>query len=126
MSSVDELHIITTKLAEYFTNISLNLDSTANSLPSFEDYIDFIIYDSILTDAQQGSDRAASFSTGALVDTVHLAAGLEREFEIRTKSKGDYFLEGEEDTDNAAIYIAELYGKYLNYYRGTSPEQAKE
>lgn len=125
MSSVDQLEVITDKLIEYFDKVSLNLDSIANALPSFEDYIAFIVYDQILTDAVQGSDRAAAFSTGALVDTVHLATAIEREFDMRGKTKAEYFEDGIEDASNTADYARFLFGKYLNYYRGTSPEQAR-
>lgn len=125
-SSTDELTTITDQLSDYFSKLSLNYANPANPLPSFEDYAEFIVYDSILTDALSGVDRAASYSNGALIDTAHLASAIIREFNMRTKGKVAYFADAEDDAAKVTDYMNVVYGKYLNYYRGTSPEQGKE
>jgi hypothetical protein len=42
---------------------------------------------------------------------------------MRGSTKANYFSDSIDDTDNLISYLDGLYGKYLNYYRGTSPEQ---
>lgn len=126
MSAATELKAIKNQLADYFNKLSLNLDSPVSGLPSFEDYIAAIVYDATYTDALQGENRASSYSTAALVDAVHLFAAINREFSMRRQIKSDYFTASVDDTDKIVAYIETLYGKYLNYYRGTSPEQIRE
>lgn len=126
MSSATQLRAITLKLRDYFNKVSLNLTSTGNALPSFEDYVADLIYDNIQTDAVQGSLRAASFSNGALADTVHLTAAIIREFGMRAKTRAMYYDDAESESGTMADYFDLLYGQYLNYYRGTSPEQGAD
>lgn len=126
MPAATELKAIRDSLSDYFTKLSDNLTSTANPLPSFEDYIASLVFDATLTDATQGAIRAASYSTGALVDAVHLFTAIQREFAMREQTKSDYFIAAIDDTDKVVGYFDDLYGKYLNYYRGTSPEQTRE
>lgn len=126
MASADQLRVITSTLHNYFNELSLNLLSTGNLLPSFEDFVAALAYDVIQTDAVQGSLRSASYSTGALSDSVHLVAAVIREFGMRSKLKAQYFEDAEFDADTIVGYIDALFGQYLNYYRGTSPEQGTD
>lgn len=126
MSSIDELRTLKDKLQDYFDKLSLNLSNTSNPLPSFEDYIAFLTYDALLTDAISGSDRAASYSNGALTDTAHMVAAISREFAMRTKSKASYFTDGEDDSSRVSTFMDTMFGRYYNYIRGTSPEQSRE
>jgi hypothetical protein len=123
MSSFTELKTITQTLRDYFDEVTKNLVSVGNALPSFEDFEAPLAYDMILTEAQQSSDRAASYSVGALVDSVYFTAAVLREFGMRTKTKAQYYQDADIDSGLTVDYIDGLYGRYLNYYRGTSPEQ---
>lgn len=126
MSSFDELDTLEEKLVDYFDKVAANLASPAVALPSFEDYITDLSYDVLLTEAQAGAVRAANFSTGALVDTVHLIAAIQREFNMRSKGRIQYYADGEDDTSRTVNFIETLHAKYRNYLRGAAPEQAKE
>jgi hypothetical protein len=123
MTAVEELKQIRDQLTDYFTKLGLNFDNAASPLPSFEDYVAQLVYDQILTKATEGADRVASYSTGSLVDTAHFVSAIQREFDMRGSTKANYFSDSIDDTDNLISYLDGLYGKYLNYYRGTSPEQ---
>lgn len=126
MSSATELKNFRDQLKDYFDKLALNISSAANPLPSFEDYDELLTFDSIITDAIQGSDGAASYSVAALVDTTHLLAAIEREFIMRRNTKANYFEMAVEDSEKITGYVETLYGRYLNYFRGTSPEQQSE
>jgi hypothetical protein len=123
MTSVEELKQISDKLTDYFDKLGLNFENTSNALPSFEDYVASLVYNEILTKALEGADRVASYSIGSLVDTAHLVAAISREFDMRSSTKANYFSVSVDDMDNLTGYLNGLYGRYLNYYRGTSPEQ---
>lgn len=123
MSSITELRNITQQLSDYFSKLSLNLVNTANALPSFEDYSDLLVYDALYADAVFGTTRAASFTVGALADTVHQVIAVNREFAMRAKGKAFYFVDAQTDSGNDASAYDDMYGRYLNYMRGTSPEQ---
>lgn len=126
MSSFTELDTLEEKLVDYFDKVLANVSDPTKALPSFEDYVLDLSYDVLLTEAQAGAQRAASYSTGALVDTVHLIAAIIREFNMRTKTKAQYFLDAEDDNARVIDFIEFLHAKYKNYLRGAAPEQAKE
>lgn len=113
-------------MAAYFNAVSLNLTSTANALPSFEDSVDSLLYDEILNEAILGANRAASYSTGALTDTVHQIIAINREFDMRTQTKASYITAAINDSGTDAVNYQDLYGRYFNYFRGTSPEQGSQ
>ena len=126
MSSPDELQTITDALTEYFGLVAANIATPTAPLPFFEDYTDSIVYDDLLTDAFTGVSRGANYAIGAIVDTVHLAFAIEREFGMRTKLRAQYFADAQEDLDKLADYLNFMQGSYTNYIRGTSVEQYKE
>jgi hypothetical protein len=126
MSVATQLKNITDKLQGYFSALSLNLTSTANALPSFEDYVSLLDYDEIYTQAVDGAERAANYATGALSDTVHQVIAINREFDIRSKTKSQYFSDGIVDSATDAANYQDMYGRYTNYYRGTAPEQMRD
>lgn len=126
MSSFSELATLETQLTTYFTALSANFANPALAMPSFEDYIGALGYNVLLTEAQAGAQRAASYSTGALVDTVHMIAAIQREFNMRVKTKAQYFLNANEDTNKVVDFVEFMSAKYSNYMRGTTPEQSKE
>jgi len=126
MSSFNELDVFDTQLTNYFTALATNFGNPASTLPSFEDYSTTLSYDVLLTEAQAGAIRAASYSTGALVDSVHMIAAIQREFNMRTKTKAQYFLDAQDDMNRVVDFIGFMRHKYSNYMRGTTPEQSKE
>jgi hypothetical protein len=123
MSSATELKAITDALGDYFDQVNANLGATSNPLPSFEDFAEDLTFDSILTDAQQSADRSASYSVGALADMVYLTSAITREFGMRSNNKSQYYLDAQDESLFVIDYLEGLYGQYLNYFRGTSPEQ---
>lgn len=124
MSSSSELKTLTNQLVTYFSLINAYLSNPSNVLPSFEDYNELLVFDEILTDAQQGLDRTASYSTGAIADTAHKVMAIRREFEMRAKPKILYYEDAEAEALNRSVSYQDMYGRYLNYFRGTSPDQA--
>lgn len=126
MSAATQLKTFATTLAAYFKAISLNLTSTANALPSFEDSVNLLLYDEVFNAAILGANRAASYSTGALTDTVHQIIAINREFDMRTQTKAAYMAAAINDSGTDAVNYQDLYGRYFNYFRGTSPEQGSQ
>lgn len=126
MSSFDELNTLEEQLSDYFDKLSANMANPSNPLPSFEDYIASLTYDTLLTEAQSGAILGSNYSTGASVDLCHLIAAIQREFRMRSRSKFLYFADAEDDSNRVIEYIDTLHGKYTNYLRGTAPEQGKE
>lgn len=126
MSSFTELATFETQLTAYFNLLGANLLTPSSPLPSFEDYSAALTYDVLLTEAQAGADRAASRSTGALVDSVHMIAAIQREFNMRTKTKVQYFLDAGEDVSNVVDFVDFIQAKYRGYMKGTTPEQSRE
>ena len=123
MSSMQQLTEITDAMREYFDALAQYFVSAGNPCPSFEDFVERLSYTDILTDAISGQDRAANFVTGALSDTVHKVMAVSREFGMRGKLKSTYYSDAEVDTTLDSETYADLYARYLNYYRGSAPEQ---
>jgi hypothetical protein len=119
-----QLKNIAVTLANYFDALSVNLATPASSMPSFEDYVSLLDYSDIYVEALSGIDRAASYSTGALTDTVHQVIAINREFDMRAKTPAQYFADASVDAATDAQNYQDMYGRYFNYFRGTSPEQA--
>jgi hypothetical protein len=126
MSAATQLKNLSVKMAAYFNAVSLNLTNTANALPSFEDSAGSLDYDEILNEAILGANRAASYSTGALTDTVHQIIAITREFDMRTQTKAAYITAAINDSGTDAVNYQDLYGRYVNYFRGTAPEQGSQ
>jgi len=126
MTAAEELKAIRDTLSDYFDALSENLSDPTEELPSFEDYVVDLVYDSILTAATEGADRAASYTTGSLVDTSHVVFAILREFSMRQKTKADYIEQAADEAETIVDVLEIMYAKYINYYRGTSPEQARE
>jgi len=126
MSSLLQIKDCFAALEEYHTAIKDNLVSTANALPSFEDYITRMEVPNVLVDSVASENRSSSFATGALTDTVHRADAVKREMNVRTKSKSAYFSDATDDLGTQTVFYKSMYAKYLNYIRRTSPEQAKD
>lgn len=126
MNSLAELTNTQTQLNAYFKALSLNLTSTANPLPSFEDYNQLLVSDSTMVAAQAGASQGASYAIGALVDHAHLLAAIDREFNMRAKPRALYFVDGHDDIIKLLDYISFMRGSYYNYIRGKSLEQGTE
>lgn len=126
MTPLQELDNTQTQLHTYFNALELNFTSTANPLPSFEDYNQLLDNSTTITAAQDGASRGASFAIGALVDHAHLVAAIQREFNMRAKSRALYFVDGQDDINKVLDYISFMHGSYTNYIRGKAPEQGRE
>ncbi len=125
MSSFTELDAFTDNLTEYLDLLSENYNDPTQTLPMFEDYIGNLNFDVLITEAQLGANGTANYTTGALVDTVHFIAAVLREFNLRSKSKGQYFVDGQDDIDRTADFLDYMNGLYTNFFKGKSPIQAK-
>lgn len=123
MASHDELQTLCTSLSDYFDAVAAFVTLASNTCPSFEDFADTLIVDSILTEAVQNEKGSANYSSGAKVDIVHLIAAITREYAIRSRMKANYYADAPEEIGLSAESYRVMYGKYLNYFRGTSPEQ---
>lgn len=126
MTSLAELDNNKTQLNIYFNALSLNLTSTSNLLPSFEDYNTLFATDSMMTDAMDGIGRGASYAIGALVDHIHLIAAIQREFNMRVKTRDLYFVDGQDDVNKMLDYVDFMHGSYRSYMSGKSQEQEHE
>jgi hypothetical protein len=126
MSSSQELTDIIASLSEYFSLIQANLDDATEPLPSYEDYVEDLVYNDLLTDALVGVTKGASYATGAIVDTIHLANAIEREFAMRGKLRIQYYSDAEQDVGKVSDYLNFMEGSYMSYIRGTSTDQFKE
>lgn len=125
MSAASQLKNIATVMAAYYNALSADLTSPG-ATPSFEDSVALLLYDEIYTEALLGSNRAASYSTGALTDTVHQVIAINREFDMRSQTKASYISAGVSDSGTDAANYQDLYGRYVNYFRGTAPEQGSQ
>jgi hypothetical protein len=125
MSSATQLQDISTQLTEYYTQVQTFLSTPASAVPSFEDYVELLKYEDILTEAVAGRNLSASFATGALMDIVHFVLAIKREFAMRASTKSDYYGDSELDLQATLTGLQAWYGKYYNYLRATSPLQAK-
>lgn len=124
-TAIDQLKTITDGMNLYFTQLAAFFTSAGNPVPSFEDFTSTLVYDIIYTDAVNGTDKAPSFVGGALTDLVHQTMAIKREFDMRTKTKSDYYADAITETGITADYYTALYGLYRNYIRGGAPEQGK-
>jgi hypothetical protein len=124
MASVDQLADIRDQLSDYYSQVSAFLSNASNTVPSFEDYVNLLKYEDILTDALGNKNSSASFTTGALMDTVHFVLAIKREFAMRASTKSTYYVNSTQDIDNNILQLESWYGEYFNYMRGTSPLQA--
>jgi hypothetical protein len=123
MTSPVQLQEITTQLSTYFSRLQLYLNNPTNTPPSFEDFVELLNYEDVLTDALRGENRTASFVTGALADVVHIVIAIKREFNMRVKTKALYYVDGETDAAQVDDFYTALYAEYINFFRGAAPEQ---
>lgn len=122
-SSFDQLKIITQAITGYFNDVAAYINGDSATLPMFEDVVPSFVYDEILRDALRGEKLSANFTTGALVDTVQMVIGINREFNLRAKTKTEFYLDSFDEYITDANYYAHLYPTYYNMFRGKSPEQ---
>lgn len=125
MTIKDQLKNISDTMSGYFTAVSTNLDTPASPTPSFEDVVSLLEYDELLVAAIEGVNRAANYATGGLTDIVHQVIAVNREFDMRAKSPAQYIEDGAVDAGTDSSVYNDIYGRYYNYLRGTSPEQGQ-
>jgi hypothetical protein len=123
MSSALQLNDLATQLGTYNTQVQAFLTNPATAVPSFEDFIELLKYEDILTDALNDTTASANFTTGALVDTVQFVLGIIREFSMRSATKSAYYGDAIDDLGDKIASLEAWYGEYYNYFRGSSPIQ---
>lgn len=124
-TAIDQLKTITNGMNLYFTQLAAFFTTPSNPVPSFEDFVDLLVYDVVLTEALNSQDRSPSYIEGALTDLAQQAMAIHREFNIRSKTKGDYYGDAIHETTISAEYYTAMYGLYYNYFRRTTPEQSR-
>lgn len=122
-TSFDQLKVITDALNGYFSAVEDYINGDSATLPMFEDVASLLRYDEIFNDAIRGEKLAANFTTGALVDTVQIVIGINREFNLRAKTKAQFYADASDEYAIESGYYSHLYPTYYNMFRGKSPEQ---
>jgi hypothetical protein len=104
-SAVGQTQTIYTQLAQYFTDMNTYLAS-GGACPDFTTYISSIDYSEIHRVTSLSQASSANYPNGAAIESAHHIMAVIREFALRTKSKADYYGDGQADSSSEANYYS--------------------
>ena len=113
----------TEKISQYLGQVAAYMDTGSGTLPSFEDLVESLGTDMIISMIHNLSAGAQGSATGTLQEQLQYLLAIIREQSLVSLTKGQiYDLASGEMTLEAEKNSADM-AKTLNYIRGKSPNQ---
>lgn len=106
-SAVGQAQTIYNQLAQYFSDLT-TYHISGGVCPDFTTYLSSIDYSELHRITEMGQSGSSNYPNGAAIESVHHAMAVAREFALRTKSKADYYSDGQGDATNESNYYATL------------------
>ena len=106
-SAVGQAQTIYNSLAQYFSDMT-NYYLNGGACPDFTTYVSSVDYSELhrLTSVQQSG--SANYPNGAAIESIHHISSVLREFGLRTKSKSDYYGDGQAEATSESNYYSTL------------------
>lgn len=106
-SAVGQAQNIYDSLAKYFSDMT-NYHLSGGACPDFKTYITTIDYSELHRVADQAQSGSANYPNGAAIESIHHITSVLREYALRTKSKADYYGDGQGEATDEANYYSTL------------------
>jgi hypothetical protein len=103
--------------SQYFSNLYQYLTS-GGTCPEFSDSVGGLDYSELHRIAAQGATMSPNYPNAASVENVHHIAAVMREYGIRTKSKNQYYSDGQSDTQNESTFYSSMKTFYSGMLQG--------
>jgi hypothetical protein len=119
-SAVGQAETANDTLAGFFSDLNKFVrDLTGATLPpEFSDLVDSLDYSELLRMTTSRVSDAASFENGAAIENVHLMVAIVREYNLRSKSKLDYYNDAQSDYLSESTYYSAAKVFWVNMISG--------
>lgn len=122
-SAVGQSNTAYNSFASYFSAMNQYLQN-GGTCPDFSDSIGSLDYSVLHTSAVADQSNNANYPAAAAVENVHHMAAVLREYGMRTKSKANYYNDGQSDSLNESNYYATMKTYYSNMLQGVYTDGA--
>lgn len=106
-SAVGQAQAIYSSLAQYFSDMT-NYHLNGGACPDFTTYVSAVDYSELHRVTSNQQSISANYANGAAIESIHHIVSVVREFVIRTKSKGDYYGDGQSEATSESNYYSTL------------------
>lgn len=113
-------------LASFFNDLSKYLADTTGLIlpPKFQTVVDGLDYSELHRMTYARTNDAASYENGAAIENVHQMVSLIREFDMASKRKTDYYVDGASEANRESDFYANMKVFWVSMLRSNYVEGA--
>jgi hypothetical protein len=116
-SAVGQSNTAYTAFSTFFSQVNAYL-AGGSTCPDFSDLAGTLDYSVLHTSAVSDQSNNANYPAAAAVENTHHIAAVLREFGMRTKTKANYYTDGQSDSLNESNYYTAMTSYYGNMLQG--------